>query len=235
MDKKYEILLDDAIEYEGKILYRIRALITFVDINDNIINAGELGGYIENEDNLSQEDKAWVYDKSKVYGDTIIRNSIINNSTINNSTIKDSIIVDSDIRDSTIEDSTIDDSIVEYVTLENSDIRSSTIVDSFIRDSVLRESIIKNSITIKDRRLTGEIAIPFKDIFKHQCKNRMLTAILTEDDKILYSIGCQKNITEKEFIDRIYNDDGGLEKNPHREEYLRLIPLINIYFLGELK
>ena len=63
----------------------------------------------------------------------------------------------------------------------------------------------------------------------------MLTAILTEDDRILYSIGCQHNITEEDFIDRIHNKDGGLEKNPHRAEYLKLIPAINIYFKGRME
>lgn len=58
----------------------------------------------------------------------------------------------------------------------------------------------------------------------------MLTAILSEDNKILYSIGYQENLTKEEFIDRIHNEDGGLEKNPYREEYLRLIETIEIYF-----
>ena len=58
----------------------------------------------------------------------------------------------------------------------------------------------------------------------------MLTAILTEDDEILYSIGCQNNITKEVFLDRIHNTNGGLEKNPHRKEYLKLIPLVEAYF-----
>lgn len=32
---------------------------------------------------------------------------------------------------------------------------------------------------------------------------------------------------------RIHNKAGGLKENPHREEYLKLIPLINTYFKGE--
>lgn len=92
--------------------------------------------------------------------------------------------------------------------------------------------ILGNAI-INKGTIIGEVSIPYKNIFQHQCKKRVLTAILTEDNKILYSIGCQENITEEEFIYRIHNKDGGLEKNPYREEYLRLIPLINIYFKGE--
>ena len=77
MAKKYELLKDDYINYDERILYRIKALITFLDIEGNIINAGKLGGYIENEDNLSQEDESWIHGNSKACGDTIIRNSII--------------------------------------------------------------------------------------------------------------------------------------------------------------
>ena len=80
--------------------------------------------------------------------------------------------------------------------------------------------------------ITGKISIPYKDIFQYQCQNRILTAILTENDEILYTIGCQQNITKEEFLDRIYNEGGGLKGNPHREEYLRLIPVIEMYFKG---
>lgn len=214
MAKKYELLKGDYINYDERILYRIKALITFVDIDDNIIDAGKLGGYIENEDNLSQEDKSWIHGNSKVYGDTIIRNSIIKGSIIKDSIINKSRIEESAMEESFIYDSTIVDSYIN---------------DSYTYDSFITKAIIKNN-TIKDRRITGEITIPCKDIFQHQCRKRLLTAILTEDGEILYSIGCQENIREDEFIDRIYNENGGLEKNPHREEYLRLIPLIKDYF-----
>ncbi len=48
--------------------------------------------------------------------------------------------------------------------------------------------------------------------------------VLHEPDKEpLFSIGCQKNISKDYFIWRIYNLDGGLEENPHRQEYLDII------------
>ena len=79
-------------------------------------------------------------------------------------------------------------------------------------------------------KITGRVSLPYKDIFQYQCEKRMLTAILTEDDEILYTIGCQENITKEVFLDRIYNEDGGLEENPYRKEYLKLIPAIEMYF-----
>lgn len=64
MEKKYEILEDQSIVVEGAKLYRIRALKDFF-----IVKAGELGGYIQHESNLSHEGYAWVYNDAKVFYD----------------------------------------------------------------------------------------------------------------------------------------------------------------------
>ena len=61
-DKKYELLQDDTITIEGLTLYRIRALRNF-----NGVIAGELGGYIEHERNLSHDGNCWLYDNAKAY------------------------------------------------------------------------------------------------------------------------------------------------------------------------
>lgn len=47
---KYEILYNDRVKVDGRTLYRIKAL---QNIN-NKIQAGDLGGYIESELNLTQ-------------------------------------------------------------------------------------------------------------------------------------------------------------------------------------
>ena len=52
--KKYE-LTAEFIEKWGKKLFRIKALISF-----GSVEAGELGGYVEKEDNLAQDGNAWV-------------------------------------------------------------------------------------------------------------------------------------------------------------------------------
>ena len=56
-----------------------------------------------------------------------------------------------------------------------------------------------------------------------------MTGVL-KDGKIFYNVGCQEKITKEEFINRIYNEDGGIEKNPHRKEYLKIIDMIELYF-----
>lgn len=62
MKQKYR-LTDETIEYDGVTLYRIEAL---RDIGD--VTAGDKGGFVESEFNLSQEGDCWVYDEAKVYG-----------------------------------------------------------------------------------------------------------------------------------------------------------------------
>ena len=62
--KKYTLLLDDTIEVSGITLHRIKALSSF-----NGVSVGDLGGYIEKVDNLSQYGDAWVSGNAKVFGD----------------------------------------------------------------------------------------------------------------------------------------------------------------------
>ena len=59
--KKFE-LTTESITFLGRTLFRIKALISFGNVK-----AGELGGYIEKEGNLSHEGNAWVYDNARVY------------------------------------------------------------------------------------------------------------------------------------------------------------------------
>ena len=59
---KYE-LTDDTIVICGITLHRIKALKDFSDVK-----AGDLGGWVEKEDNLSQIGNAWIGGNAKVYG-----------------------------------------------------------------------------------------------------------------------------------------------------------------------
>ena len=93
-DKKYEILKDDYIEvYEHK-LYRIRAL-KFLPNKVFNVYPGELGGYVESEDCLSQEGNCWVYGDSKIFNtNKVIDNAIILDSMIrSDSIIKDNALI----------------------------------------------------------------------------------------------------------------------------------------------
>ena len=61
--KKYEFTGETKI-IAGRTLHRIRALISFDDVAE-----GDLGGFIEKEENLSHDGDAWVYGNARVYGD----------------------------------------------------------------------------------------------------------------------------------------------------------------------
>ena len=63
MNKKFELLLDDTITIFGIRLFRIKALISFGSVEE-----GEIGGYVEKEDNLSSSGNAWVSGDARVYG-----------------------------------------------------------------------------------------------------------------------------------------------------------------------
>lgn len=62
MSDKY-CLTEEKIIVDNVTLYRIKALKDF----GNILK-GEVGGFIENINNLSQTGNAWVYEDAKVYG-----------------------------------------------------------------------------------------------------------------------------------------------------------------------
>ena len=72
--KKYE-LTDETMVVGGITLHRIRALVAIAVIG---VAAGDLGGWIEREDNLSQvSGNAWVYGNARVYGDAQVYGPII--------------------------------------------------------------------------------------------------------------------------------------------------------------
>ena len=64
--KKYELTNETKTLADDKVLYRIRALL---DIPRHGVKAGDLGGLIEKEYNLSQYGDAWISSNAKVYGD----------------------------------------------------------------------------------------------------------------------------------------------------------------------
>ena len=61
--KKFE-LTSEFVTFLGKKLFRIKALISFGNVEE-----GELGGYVEKEENLSNDGDAWVSGDARVYGD----------------------------------------------------------------------------------------------------------------------------------------------------------------------
>ena len=61
--KKFELTGEKKTNICGKTLFRIKALISFGGVK-----AGELGGFVEKEENLDQSGDAWVYGNAEVSG-----------------------------------------------------------------------------------------------------------------------------------------------------------------------
>ena len=67
MMKKFELMTESKMNVFGKTLFRIRALVDF-----SFVKAGDVGGWIEEEGNLSQYGDAWVYGNAEVYGNACV-------------------------------------------------------------------------------------------------------------------------------------------------------------------
>ncbi len=63
MGKKFELTAEKK-EICGRTLFRIKALMSFGNVRE-----GELGGWVEKEENLSQNGEAWVYNEACVYNE----------------------------------------------------------------------------------------------------------------------------------------------------------------------
>ena len=266
--KKYE-LTDITKEYKGKTLYRIRALKDFKGVK-----IGDLGGWVETENNLSQKGECWIYDdaicmdnarmynnaemhhNTKMYDNSIMYNNskIYHNSTMhNNSKMYDcSKMYDysamynySAMYDNTIisdrsrmyndakmhNNAKIYDNSVMYdksKLFDNSRMRNNSIM--YDNSAMYGCGALNGNAELHDTEtLHGELVSKVeKYIDIANPKGRIVTGIL-KNGEILFNVGCQQEITKETFIDRIYNEDGGIEKHPYRKEYLKIIDMIELY------
>ena len=214
-NKKYK-LSNITMKFEGRRLYRIRALRDFSDVD-----AGELGGWVESENNLSQEGDCWIYDNAKCVDNARMydNSTIYNNSEMHhnarmydNSTIYD--------------DGKMYDNARMY---DNSTMYKNSIMCSSSR-MYDNSRMCNNSILKGNDKLYGKLVSRVEEFIEiNNKKGRIVTGVL-KDGKILYNIGCQNEITKEVFIDRIYNEGGGVKKHPYRKEYLKIIDIIEAYF-----
>ena len=250
-NKKYE-LTDFTMRFEGRILYRIRALKDFSDVKK-----GELGGWVQSENNLSQEHDCWIYNDGKCMDNAIVcddsymcdyskmynNSRLYNNSMLydysemrdNSKMFGDSIMLDCSYM---CDDSKMYDhsSMFGYSEMHGNSkmYGKSTMLDDskMFGDSIMYgNSKMRNNSILKDNeKLYGKLVSKVdKFIEIHSKKGRIITGVLKEG-KILFNVGCQNEITKEIFIDRIYNEDGGIEEHPYRKEYLKIIDMIELYF-----
>ena len=206
MDKKYEL-----IESNIKGLYRVKALKDF-----GHVKKGDIGGYVQSEDNLSHEGYCWVhgnaiiYDNARIYGNAQISECAVidgNARIYGNAQISDCAVIDGNVRiygDSEIWDYAI--------------IRDNALIYG---DSVISgNAFIDGDAEIKTGRHIGYIEEKFKNVLYIQCKASLITVYTDINNIIKCNIGYQKRMTLTDLINRI-KEDGGM--NEHREEYVRIM------------
>ena len=237
-NRKYE-MTNITMEFEERTLYRIRALKNFRNVK-----AGDLGGWVSGEYNLSQEGECWIYDEAKcmdnarMYHNSAMYNNAVmcdfseihgcsemhnysamldNSRMYNCSAMYDNSRMYNDSK--MYNNSRMFDNSAMYnnaVMLDNSKM--------FENSRMYRDSRLKNK-----EKLCGKLVTKVDRFIEiNNTGGRIVTGVL-KDGKILYNIGCQNEITKEVFIDRIYNEDGGIEKHPYRVEYLKIIDVIESY------
>ena len=237
-NRKYE-MTNITMEFEERTLYRIRALKNFRNVK-----AGDLGGWVSGKYNLSQEGECWIYDEAKcmdnarMYHNSAMYNNAVmcdfsemhgcsemhnysamldNSRMYNCSAMYDNSRMYNDSK--MYSNSRMFDNSAMYnnaVMLDNSKM--------FENSRMYRDSRLKNK-----EKLCGKLVTKVDRFIEiNNTGGRIVTGVL-KDGKILYNIGCQNEITKEVFVDRIYNDDGGIEKHPYRKEYLKIIDIIEVY------
>ena len=235
MNKKFE-LSNITMEYKGRTLYRIKATKDFSDVNK-----GDLGGWVQYEENLSQQGNCWLYDDSKCMDESrVTDNSIMRDFTemYNCSKMHDYSKMYDYSKMHNYSKMYSDSIIYDYSKMYDHArmfADSAMFGASEMHDySEMHGSSRMHGSMLKDKeKLHGELfSIVEKFIDIVNPKGRMITGVL-KNGEILYNVGCQEEITKEEFIDRIYYEDGGIEENPHRKEYIKIINMIESYFSYE--
>ena len=91
-----------------------------------------------------------------------------------------------------------------------------------------------NNSKLKNKsRLYGKLVSSVDDFIEIQNPQGRLITCVKKGNKILYNVGCQNEITEEIFKDRIEHEDGGLEENPHRAYYYKIIEASKILLLNK--
>ena len=206
MDKKYEL-----IESDIKGLYRVKALKDF-----GYVKKGDIGGYVQNEHNLSHQGYCWAYGNAKIYGEArIYGNAQVSNCAVIDGNAK--IYGNAQVSDCAVIDGNAqihgDSEVWGYAI-----IRDNALIYG---DSVINGNAFIGGYTeIKTGCHIGCIEEKFRNVLYIQCKASLITIYKDINNVIKCNIGCQKRLTLTDLINRI-KEDGSM--NEHEEEYVRIM------------
>ena len=256
-NKKYEILMDEknTIEFEGRTLHRIKALRDFGDVKK-----GDIGGFVENDYNLSHEGNCWIYDSAKamdnsrIYGDSeMYENSkMYGNSKMhdNSKMYGNTIMYDfSELHGNSrmynyskmYNYSSMHDCSRMYGDSEmheNSKMYDYSVMHDCSKmygDSAMYgNSRMHNDSELHNKaKLYGKLFLKVDDYVEINNPRGRLVTCVRKGDNILYNVGCQDEIDEETFKYRIEHENGGLENNPHRKYYYKIIEESKILLLNK--
>lgn len=256
---KYE-LTNITMKFQGRTLYRIRALKDFYDVKK-----GDLGGWVSNENNLSQEDNCWIYDDAKCMDNS----KMYDNSTMHGcSKMYDNSAMHGHSEMYDLSKMYDDSTLYDYSTMyDNSEMHdssemhgNSTMYDNSLMfdDSALYDNstMYGNSAMFDDSEMHGEsemhgysrmcgdsmlkdeeklygelISKVDKFIDISNPKGKIVTGVL-KNGEVLFNVGNLGEINKEEFLDILYNGDEITEELSNRKEYLKIINIIVLYLLG---
>ena len=208
------MIFDNAKMYDNSIMYDKAKMYHEAKMYDNAIMLN----------NSIMYDNSKMFNNSKMFGKSVMRD---NAEMCGNATMYDSSIMYDNSKMFNNSKMYDEARMYDYAVMFN---------DSKMYDNSKmynKARMFDYAILNENKILYGSINKSYKKIFQYHCEKRLITAILTEVNEILYSVGCQIGITKEEFIDRIYNDceikGKGLEEYPYRQEYLDIIDMAENY------
>ncbi|BFH12644.1 hypothetical protein WJ0W_000845 [Paenibacillus melissococcoides] len=216
----------------GATLHRIRAVRDFGDVK-----AGDLGGWVESEDNLSHEGKCWVYDDSAVFGRGRVWHDakVMNNSSVydNGQVTDDAIIDNSDVFGSAkvayharIEDQS---RAYQHARIVGSHVCRSEIGDfAYIWNSMVKEAEIRVPCYISCGYI--ESSRDLVTVGPIGSEDGILTAYRGHDG-IMVTRGCFSG-TIKNFLRAVERTHGN---NEYGRSYAALIEFLKLHFGEEVK
>ena len=199
-NKKYKLVKRKSIVTgNGTILYRIKALKDFGNIKK-----GDLGGYVESEDNLSQEGNCWIHDEAKVLDNAMVFG---NAQVLDHAIVKDYAIIG--------DNATISDSAC---------IKGSNVLISG-KSHIYGAVIIDNSKITGECNIGGNVKIDNSSIFNSLITGPGYISISTiinsiiedfakiEQSKLKYSSVINGSSVDSAGIENVTMLDGAVVKN----------------------
>ncbi len=236
--KKYE-LTKESMMIQGRELFRIKALVSFGNVKE-----GEMGGYIEKEDNLSQNGNSWVSGYAKVYGNaTVEEYAVVCGKAIvkENAAVGGNALIDGDaiVRENAIVDG-------NAWVIGNAEVRGHAAVGGYAivgGHAVVEEyavvdgnARVRETAVVRGKATVSGTAVVGRDADYAVIKGlgsvyRDTTFYRIEDDGIGVTCGCFSGSIQ-EFRQKVLETHGN---SRFAKEYLIAADLMELHFENDIK